>query len=297
MSTQVKTKVVVIFYSLYTHTWQLAQAIAEGAKEVDGVEVEMYQVPELLPDDVIGKMGAAQPKDAMKDIPTITPEIRKQVIKSADAIVFGSPTRFGSMTAQMKMFFDGLGGLWFENACVGKIASCFTGSGTQHGGNETTIMSMLAPLLHLGFLYVGLPYSCKEQKEINEVSGGSPYGATFIAGSDGSRAVSANEKACARFQGKHVASIAKELKAGRVALHGEAADEEEVGVAKETKGKEAAEDEDKKGKKTEKSDGGKKKADDKAKDGEKKKKKDAGAKSKDGEKKKKTKKEEKKTKA
>lgn len=294
MSTQVKTKVVVIFYSLYTHTWQLAQAIAEGAKEVDGVEVEMYQVPELLPDDVIGKMGAAQPKDAMKDIPTITPEIRKQVIKSADAIVFGSPTRFGSMTAQMKMFFDGLGGLWFENACVGKIASCFTGSGTQHGGNETTIMSMLAPLLHLGFLYVGLPYSCKEQKEINEVSGGSPYGATFIAGSDGSRAVSANEKACARFQGKHVASIAKELKAGRVALHGEAADEEEAGVAKETKGKEAAEDEDKKGKKTEKSDG-KKKAD--GKDGEKKKKKDAAAKSKDGEKKKKTKKEEKKTKA
>lgn len=277
------------------HTWQLAQAIAEGAKEVDGVEVEMYQVPELLPDDVIGKMGAAQPKDAMKDIPTITPEIRKQVIKSADAIVFGSPTRFGSMTAQMKMFFDGLGGLWFENACVGKIASCFTGSGTQHGGNETTIMSMLAPLLHLGFLYVGLPYSCKEQKEINEVSGGSPYGATFIAGSDGSRAVSANEKACARFQGKHVASIAKELKAGRVALHGEAADEEEAGVAKETKGKEAAEDEDKKGKKTEKSDGGKKKAD--GKDGEKKKKKDAAAKSKDGEKKKKTKKEEKKTKA
>lgn len=231
----------------------------------------------------------------MKDIPTITPEIRKQVIKSADAIVFGSPTRFGSMTAQMKMFFDGLGGLWFENACVGKIASCFTGSGTQHGGNETTIMSMLAPLLHLGFLYVGLPYSCKEQKEINEVSGGSPYGATFIAGSDGSRAVSANEKACARFQGKHVASIAKELKAGRVALHGEAADEEEAGVAKETKGKEAAEDEDKKGKKTEKSDGGKKKAD--GKDGEKKKKKDAAAKSKDGEKKKKTKKEEKKTKA
>lgn len=230
----------------------------------------------------------------MKDIPTITPEIRKQVIKSADAIVFGSPTRFGSMTAQMKMFFDGLGGLWFENACVGKIASCFTGSGTQHGGNETTIMSMLAPLLHLGFLYVGLPYSCKEQKEINEVSGGSPYGATFIAGSDGSRAVSANEKACARFQGKHVASIAKELKAGRVALHGEAADEEEAGVAKETKGKEAAEDEDKKGKKTEKSDG-KKKAD--GKDGEKKKKKDAAAKSKDGEKKKKTKKEEKKTKA
>lgn len=292
-----KTKVVVIFYSLYTHTWQLAQAIAEGAKEVDGVEVEMYQVPELLPDDVIGKMGATQPKDAMKDIPTITPEIRKQVIKSADAIVFGSPTRFGSMTAQMKMFFDGLGGLWFENACVGKIASCFTGSGTQHGGNETTIMSMLAPLLHLGFIYVGLPYSCKEQKEINEVSGGSPYGATFIAGSDGSRAVSANEKACARFQGKHVASLARELKAGRVALHGETVEEEDV-KAKEPSDKE---EEDKKGsekKPTKKPTDGKKKADDaKVKDdkGKDDKKKKDPAKPKDGEKKaKKTKKEEKK---
>jgi len=162
----------------------------------------------------------------MKDIPTITPDIRKQVIKSADAIFFGSPTRFGSMTAQMKMFFDGLGGLWFEGACVGKVASCFSGSGTQHGGNELTIMSMLAPLLHLGFLYVGLPYSCQEQTKITEVSGGSPYGATFIAGSDGSRAVSANEKVCARFQGKHVATIAKELKTGRVALHGEVSGDE-----------------------------------------------------------------------
>jgi NAD(P)H dehydrogenase (quinone) len=244
---------------------------------------------------------AAQPKDAMKDIPTITPEIRKQVIKSADAIVFGSPTRFGSMTAQMKMFFDGLGGLWFENACVGKIASCFSGSGTQHGGNETTIMSMLAPLLHLGFMYVGLPYSCKEQKEINEVSGGSPYGATFIAGSDGSRAVSANEKACARFQGKHVASIAKELKAGRVALHGEVAEEDEA-VAKDTKGKETAPEDEKSGedkkkaKKSEKTDGKKKTDDAKAKDGEKKKTKKESSKPKDGEKKK-AKKEEKKTKA
>jgi len=209
------TKVVVIFYSLYTHTWQLAQAIVAGAKEVEGVEVELYQVPELLSDEVINKMGATQPKEAMKHIPVITAENRKEVIKSADAIFFGSPTRFGVMTAQMKSFFDALGGLWFENACVGKVASCFTGSGSQHGGQETTLFSMLTPLLHLGFVYVGLPYSCKEQKEIKDVSGGSPYGATFIAGSDGSRAVSDNEKACARFQGKHVAQFAKELKIGR----------------------------------------------------------------------------------
>jgi NAD(P)H dehydrogenase (quinone) len=161
---------------------------------------------------------ATQPKEAMKHIPVITSEIRKDVIKSADAILFGSPTRFGVMTAQMKSFFDALGGLWFENACVGKVASCFTGSGCQHGGQETTLFSMITPLLHLGFIVVGLPYSCKEQKEINEISGGTPYGATFIAGSDGSRAVSHNERACARYQGRHVAQIAKELKLGREAL-------------------------------------------------------------------------------
>jgi len=182
--------------------------------------VELYQVPELLSDEVINKMGATQPKEAMKHIPVINSEIRKEVIKSADAIFFGSPTRFGVMTAQMKSFFDALGGLWFENACVGKVSSCFTGSGCQHGGQETTLFSMITPLLHLGFVYVGLPYSCKEQKEVGEISGGSPYGATFIAGSDGSRAVSANEKACARFQGKHVAQFAKELKMGREKLEG-----------------------------------------------------------------------------
>jgi len=155
------TKIVVIFYSLYTHTWQLAQAIVEGAKEVEDIEVELYQVPETLPPEVIKRMGATQPKEAMKDVKIITEDIRKEVIKSADAILFGSPTRFGCMTAQMKAFFDNLGGLWFEDACVGKVASCFTGSGTQHGGQETTLLSMMAPLLHLGFIYVGLPYSCK----------------------------------------------------------------------------------------------------------------------------------------
>jgi NAD(P)H dehydrogenase (quinone) len=216
--TKTVTKVVVIFYSLYTHTWQLARAIVDGAKTVEDVEVEIYQVPELLSDEVINKMGATQPKEAMKHIPVITSDIRKDVIKGADAIFFGSPTRFGVMTAQMKSFFDALGGLWYENACVGKVASCFTGTGSQHGGQETTLFSMITPLLHLGFVYVGLPYSCKEQKEINEISGGSPYGATFIAGSDGSRAVSPNEFACARFQGRHVAQFAKELMLGRMAL-------------------------------------------------------------------------------
>lgn len=194
----------------------------------------------------------------MKEVPVITPEIRKEVIKSADAIFFGSPTRFGCMTAQMKSFFDALGGLWFENACVGKVASCFTGTGNQHGGQETTIFSMITPLLHLGFVYVGLPYSCKEQKEISEVSGGTPYGSTFIAASDGSRAVSNNEKACARFQGRHVAQFAKDLKFGRIAQEKKlftiaAAGASTSGAAepKESNGDEIDEDADKKsGKKT-----------------------------------------------
>lgn len=281
------TKVVIIFYSLYTHTWQLAQAIHQGAKEVEGVEVEMYQVPELLSDEVINKMGATQPKEAMKHIPPITPENRKEIIKSADAIFFGSPTRFGVMTAQMKSFFDALGGLWFENACVGKVASCFTGSGSQHGGQETTLFSMITPLLHLGFVYVGLPYSCKEQKEIVEVSGGSPYGATFIAGSDGSRAVSENEKACARFQGRHVAQFAKELKYGREALAGAPApkkkDPEPQPQATPTETKKPAKEE------PAKKDEGEKKKGSKVGDGKEKKKKKSKDK-KDGEKEKKKKK-------
>jgi len=130
----------------------------------------------------------------------------------------------------MKSFFDALGGLWYENACVGKVASCFTGSGTQHGGQETTIFSMITPLLHLGFMYVGLPYSCKEllAKDLDEISGGTPYGSTYIAGNDGSRAVSNNEKACARYQGRHVAQIAKELKFGRERLSGAPSLEKQV---------------------------------------------------------------------
>jgi len=188
------TKIVVIFYSLYTHTFQLAQAIVQGAESVPGVRVELYQVPEILPDPIIEKMGALKAKDAMKEIPVITHEKQGEILKSADAIIFGSPTRFGTMTAQMKSFFDGLGGLWYENAFVGKLGGAFGGSGTQHGGQETTLFSMIYCMMHLGLTIVGLPYSCNEIKESKEISGGTPYGSTHIASTDGSRAVSENEK-------------------------------------------------------------------------------------------------------
>jgi len=212
------TKLVVIFYSLYTHTYQLAQAVVQGAESVPGVSVELYQVPEILPEHIIDKMGATKAKEAMKEVKVITHEMQGEILKSADAIIFGSPTRFGNMTAQMKSFFDGLGGLWYENAFVGKFGGCFGGSGTQHGGQETTLFAMITCMLHLGMTIVGLPYSCNAQKESKEISGGTPYGATHIAATDGSRAVSENEKECARFQGKHVATLARQLKHGRLAL-------------------------------------------------------------------------------
>jgi len=212
------TKLVVIFYSLYTHTYQLAQAVVQGAESVPGVSVELYQVPEILPEHIIDKMGATKAKEAMREVKVITHEMQGEILKSADAIIFGSPTRFGSMTAQMESFFDGLGGLWYENAFVGKFGSCFGGSGTQHGGQETTLFAMITCMLHLGLSIVGLPYSCNAQKESKEISGGTPYGSTHIAATDGSRAVSENEKECARFQGKHVAALARQLKHGKMAI-------------------------------------------------------------------------------
>eukprot|EP01089_Gocevia_fonbrunei_P019614 TRINITY_DN6_c0_g1_i1.p1 TRINITY_DN6_c0_g1~~TRINITY_DN6_c0_g1_i1.p1 ORF type:complete len:273 (-),score=87.76 TRINITY_DN6_c0_g1_i1:100-918(-) len=210
-----QAKVVVIFYSLYTHTFQLAQAIVAGAESVPGVKVELYQVPEILAPEIIEKMGATKAKEAMKEIPIISHEQQGEILKSADAIILGSPTRFGEPTSQLRSFLDGLGGMWYENALVGKIGSCFSGSGTQHGGQETTLFGIISSMLHLGLNIVGLPYSCNAQKESKEVSGGTPYGSTFIAGTDGSRAVSDNEKECARFQGKYVAILAKQFKAGR----------------------------------------------------------------------------------
>lgn len=202
-------KIKVVFYSMYGHIHQMAEAVAEGAREVDGVEVGLFQVPELVPDAVLEKSGAKKAREAFAHIPMAKPAD----LVDADAIIFGTPTRFGNMCGQMRNFLDQMGGLWAQHAFVGKVGSVFTSSGTQHGGQETTITSFHTTLLHFGMVIVGLPYTEARQTTIAEISGGSPYGASTIAGSDGSRMPSANELAMAHFQGRHVATIAKKLAA------------------------------------------------------------------------------------
>jgi len=200
-------KVKVIFYSMYGHIYRMAEAEAEGAREVEGAEVELLQVPELVPDEVLEKSGAKQAREAFAHIPVAKPSD----LAEADTIIFGTPTRFGNMCAQMRNFLDQTGGLWAQGALIGKVGSVFTSSATQHGGQETTITSFHTTLLHHGMIIVGLPYSETRQTTLNEIAGGSPYGASTIAAADGSRMPSENELAMARFQGRHVATIAKRL--------------------------------------------------------------------------------------
>lgn len=200
-------KLKIIFYSMYGHTYRMAEAVAEGAREVDGVEVELLQAPELVPDAVLEKSGAKKARASFAHVPTAKPED----LANADAIIFGTPTRFGNMCAQMRNLLDQTGGLWARGALVGKVGSVFTSTGTQHGGQETTITSFHSTLLHHGMVIVGLPYSETRQTTMEEISGGSPYGASTIAAPDGSRMPSENELAMARFQGRHVAAIAKKL--------------------------------------------------------------------------------------
>ncbi|KAL9648882.1 hypothetical protein ABK040_003812 [Willaertia magna] len=200
-------KVLVLFYSTYGHIYQMAKEIAEGAKEVEGSEVSIKRVPETLSIEILEKMGAFQAQQSLVDIPIAT----TNELKDYDVIIFGTPTRFGQMSAQMKLFLDSLGQLWLSNALVGKVASVFVSSGTQHGGQESTILNFIPSLLHLGFLYVGLPYSCQEQMGIDELKGGSPYGSSTIVGDRGERLPSEQEKRMARFQGRHATSIGKKL--------------------------------------------------------------------------------------
>jgi len=195
-------KILVLYYSMYGHVEKLATAIAEGARSVDGAEVSVKRVPELMPEEVARKAGAKLDQAA----PVASPK----ELADYDAIIFGTPTRFGNMTAQMRNFLDQTGGLWVKGALVGKVASVFTSTGTG-GGNESTIISFVPTLIHHGMIYVGLPYACPELADISEVKGGSPWGAATIAGPDGSRQPSAKELALARFQGRHVAAIAKKL--------------------------------------------------------------------------------------
>ncbi len=185
----------------------MAEAIAEGAREVEGAEVELLQVPELVPDAALERSGAKKAREVFAHIPVAKPGD----LADADAIIFGTPTRFGNMCAQMRSFMDQTGGLWAQNALVGKVGSVFTSSATQHGGQETTITSFHTTLLHHGMVIVGLPYSETRQTTLEDISGGSPYGASTIAAADGSRMPSENELAMARFQGRHVANIARKL--------------------------------------------------------------------------------------
>ncbi len=200
-------KVLVVYYSLYGHVYRMAQAVAEGAKEVSGVEAEIRRVPETLPDEVIEKMGAVEAQKSLIQVPVCTTDD----LVAADAIVFGTPTRFGNMCGQMRQFLDATGKLWLQGALIGKVGSVFASTATQHGGQESTILSFHTTLLHQGMVIVGLPYSFQGQMRLDEITGGSPYGATTIAGTQGERMPSENEIAAAKFQGKHVAAIAAKL--------------------------------------------------------------------------------------
>jgi NAD(P)H dehydrogenase (quinone) len=200
-------KVLIVYYSTYGHVHKMAEAIAEGIGQVDGAEAIMRRVPETLPDEVLEKMGAVDAQQAIAHIPVCTVD----ELASADAVIFGTPTRFGNMCGQMRQFLDATGQLWAQGALVGKVGSVFTSSATQHGGQESTILSFHISLLHHGFVIVGLPYAFQGQMRIDEVSGGSPYGASTIAGGSGERMPSENELEAARFQGRHVAEIAAKL--------------------------------------------------------------------------------------
>jgi NAD(P)H dehydrogenase (quinone) len=202
-------KVYVVFYSMYGHIYRMAEAVAAGAREVAGAEVALFQVPELVPEAALEKSGAKAARAAFAHVPVM----RVDQLPEADALIFGTSTRFGNMAAQMRNFLDQTGGLWVRGALVGKVGSVFASTGTQHGGQETTITSFHTTLLHLGMVIVGVPYAEPRLTNMDEITGGTPYGATTLAGSDGRRQPSENELAIARYQGRHVAQIARKLSA------------------------------------------------------------------------------------
>jgi len=201
-------KVLIVYYSMYGHIRQMADAMAAGVREVAGCEAILKRVPETLPPDILGKMGALDAQKSMEHIPVATVDD----LAGADAIIFGTPTRFGNMCGQMRQFLDATGGLWTSGALVGKVSSVFTSSATQHGGQESTILSFHTTLLHQGMVIVGLPYTFAGQMGVTELTGCSPYGASTITGGQGERMPSENELAGARYQGAHVARIALKLK-------------------------------------------------------------------------------------
>lgn len=200
-------KVLIVYYSMYGHIYKMAEAVAEGVRQVEGCETIIKRVPETLSEEVLRMMGALGAQQDMAHIPVATVDD----LAAADAILFGTPTRFGNMCGQMRQFLDATGGLWMKGTLVGKVGSVFVSSATQHGGQESTILNFHTTLLHHGMVVVGLPYSFAGQMGISEITGGSPYGASTITGGQGERMPSENELAGARFQGAHVAKIAKKL--------------------------------------------------------------------------------------
>lgn len=202
-------KMLILYYSMYGHVHAMAQAAAAAAAEIPGVEAVLRQVPETLSPEIIAKMGAAEARKAMDAVPVATVED----LGSADAVLFGTPTRFGNMCGQMRQFLDSTGGLWMKGALVGKPGGVFTSSATQHGGQESTILTFHTYLLHQGMVVVGLPYAYQGQMGVDEIVGGSPYGASTIAGGDGARQPSERDLEGVRFQARHLANIGLKLKA------------------------------------------------------------------------------------
>jgi NAD(P)H dehydrogenase (quinone) len=200
-------RILIVYYSMYGHVHRLAQAVAEGVGAVPGAEALLRRVPETLSQEVLEKMGAVEPQKAMAHVPVCSMD----ELAAADAVIFGTPTRFGNMCGQMRQFLDATGQLWLKGSLVGKAGSVFTSSNTQHGGQESTLLSFHITLLHQGMIVVGLPYTFAGQMRSDEITGGSPYGASTIAGAKGERTPSDNELDAARFQGKHVAEIAAKL--------------------------------------------------------------------------------------
>jgi NAD(P)H dehydrogenase (quinone) len=200
-------KTLVLFYSTYGHIWKMAEAVAEGARQVAGNEVVVKRVPETLPQAILDQIGATQAQQAFAHIPVATPN----ELEEYDAIIFGTPTRYGNVCGQMQAFMDSTGGLWAQGKLVGKVGGVFVSTATQHGGQETTIRSFHTELLHHGFVIVGLPYAWQGQMGHEEVTGGTPYGASTVAGGQGERQPSDNELEGAIFQGRHTAEIASKL--------------------------------------------------------------------------------------
>lgn len=200
-------KVQVIFHSTYGHVWRVAEAVAEGCREVGGAQVQVLRVPETLSADVLAKMGATDAQKAFAHVPVADPKN----LADADAIILGTPTRYGAATAQMRAFLDATGGLWMSGALIGKVGSAFTSTASQHGGQETTLLAMSTFFFHMGMVIAGVPYSTQELLRLDEVSGGTPYGASTIAGPRGERQPTANELAIARAQGRYVTGVAAKL--------------------------------------------------------------------------------------